>query len=337
MVAGMAMRWREASQAALYGPDGFFRRHAPAAHFRTSVHVTSSGGRSLFGASLVRLAALVEAHTLVDFGSGRGELLCAVRELAPQLHLVGVEVAERPAALPSAIDWVDAAPVGLSNVLVVANEWLDNVPVDVAEVDDEGVVRMVLVDAATGVETLGPPAAGRDEAWLRQWWPLHGAEPGRRAEIGWPREDAWAQVVGALSFGVAVAIDYDHTAGDRPAYGTLSAFRAGRQVAPVPDGSCDLTSYVALDACALAGVKAGATQTLLLRQGAALRALGVDGALPPNALARTDPATYARLLAESSAARELLAPSGLGGFGWLLQGVDQTLPGALVAAGVPRS
>jgi len=333
----MAMRWREATQAALYGPDGFYRRHAPAAHFRTSVHVTSGGGRSSFAASLVRLAALVTARTVVDLGSGRGELLHAVRELAPRLRLVGVEMAERPAALQSAIDWVDTVPLGLSNALIVANEWLDNVPVDVAEVDDDGVVRVVLVDAATGVETLGPAVSGRDEAWLRRWWPLDGAEPGRRAEIGWPRDDAWAQVVGALTVGVAVAIDYDHTAGDRPAYGTLSAFRGGRRVAPVPDGSCDLTSHVALDACALAGEKAGATQTLLLRQREALRALGVGGALPPTVLARTDPPGYARLLAESSVAGELLAPAGLGGFGWLLQGVDQPLPLPLVPAGVARS
>lgn len=34
--------WKQAWDAALYGPDGFFRREAPAAHFRTSVHASPS-------------------------------------------------------------------------------------------------------------------------------------------------------------------------------------------------------------------------------------------------------------------------------------------------------
>ena len=36
---------------------------------------------------------------------------------------------------------------------------------------------------------------------------------------------------------VAVAVDYGHTIGSRPARGTLTGFREGRQVPPVPDGT----------------------------------------------------------------------------------------------------
>ena len=43
--------WRVATERALYGPDGFFRRHRPGAHFRTSVHASP-----LFAEAVARLA-----------------------------------------------------------------------------------------------------------------------------------------------------------------------------------------------------------------------------------------------------------------------------------------
>ena len=88
---------------------------------------------------------------------------------------------------------------------------------------------------------------------------------------------------------------------------------------PVPDGSCDVTSHVALDACAAAGIGAGATTTLLTHQRAALTALGVRRDSPPYELSRTNPAGYLRALSRAGEAAELTDPGGLGGFGWLLQ------------------
>jgi hypothetical protein len=127
--------------------------------------------------------------------------------------------------------------------------------------------------------------------------------------------------VSALDRGLAVAVDYAHFAGGRPPFGTLTGFREGRETPPVPDGSCDITAHVALDACTLPGGR-------VVTQRAALRALGVSGARPPLALASTDPAAYVRALAGAGAAAELTAPGGLGGFGWLLQPVG--IPEALL-------
>jgi hypothetical protein len=127
--------------------------------------------------------------------------------------------------------------------------------------------------------------------------------------------------VSTLDRGLAVAVDYAHFAGGRPPFGTLTGFREGRETAPVPDGSCDITAHVALDACALPGGR-------VVTQRAALRALGVSGARPPLALASTDPAAYVRALSGAGAAAELTAPGGLGGFGWLLQPVG--FPDALL-------
>jgi SAM-dependent MidA family methyltransferase len=144
---------------------------------------------------------------------------------------------------------------------------------------------------------------------------------------------AWAAVISRVHRGVAVAIDYDHELADRPGRGSLTAYRRGRTVAVVPDGSCDVTAHVALDACSAAGVEAGATSSVLLRQADALRALGVRSVRPDVAVARDDPSGYLRALADAGSAAELLDRTGLGGFGWLVQAVGVSLPERLARIG----
>ncbi|MDQ8707793.1 SAM-dependent methyltransferase [Streptomyces sp. LHD-70] len=335
--------WREAAEDALYGrPDGFYLRpEGPAGHFRTSVHASP-----LFAEAVARLLCRVDAAlggpaelAFVDVGAGRGELTAGVlralpAEVAARVRAYAVERAPRPEGFDDPrIVWTAQVPYGVSGLLF-ANEWLDNVPVDVVEVDADGAARLVLVDA-DGTETLGPEPSGADAQWLERWWPLRPAEherraepglraaPGLRAEPGGPRDAAWAAAVGALERGLAVAVDYHHTRGKRPEFGTLTGFREGRECRPVPDGSCDLTAHVALDACALPGAK-------LTDQRTALTALGVSGARPPLVLASTDPTAYVHALAHAGEAAELTAQGGLGDFGWLLQAVDVPLRALLV-------
>jgi len=298
---------------ALYGERGFYRAGAgAAAHFRTSVHASP-----LFAQAVLVLVRRVDAalehpprFDLVDVGAGRGELLTEVLrranpELAGRLRPHGVEVAPRPDGLPAEVAWTTEIPALTG--LLVANEWLDTVPLDVAE---RG--RLVLVDRL-GHEQLGPQVPAEDAAWLRRWWPT-----GDRREIGRPRDAAWAAAVGRVRRGLAVAVDYSCDLGTRPGTGTLTGYRAGRAVPPVPDGSCDITAHVALDACAAAGSIAGAGSTTRTTQRAALLALGISGARPAYA---GDPASYAAALQRASDAAELTDPAGLGGFGWLLQTV----------------
>ncbi|MEU9210089.1 SAM-dependent methyltransferase [Streptomyces sp. NPDC048415] len=392
--------WREATEEALYGPSGFYRRpEGPAGHFRTSVHASP-----LFAQAVARLLCRVDEALgrpapldFVDMAAGRGELVTGVIAALPagvasRARGYAVERADRPAHLDHRIEWLTEPPKGITGLLF-ANEWLDNVPVDVAEVDSVGVRRRVLV-RDDGTERLGEPVGEADAEWLRRWWPLpsetsaserrsseepppdqrrsseeppsdqrrppeeppsyqrqpseeppsderqRSEEPpsderqpseepfseGARAEIGRPRDIAWASAVSALDRGLAVAVDYAHVAGGRPPFGTLTGFREGRETAPVPDGSCDITAHVALDACALPGGR-------VMTQRAALRALGVSGARPPLTLASTDPTAYVRALASAGAAAELTAPGGLGDFGWLLQPVgipNASLGGLLV-------
>jgi SAM-dependent MidA family methyltransferase len=329
--------WGEAMRRALYGHGGFFHRpEGPAGHFRTSVHASTA-----FAASVLRLLDHVDVALgrppvldLVDVGSGRGELLRDLGDLlaasapgaglADRVRLTGVELAARPPGLPATVRWLADLPEDCVGLLV-ANEWLDDVPVDVVEVAADGSVVDVLVDPATGHETPGGPVGVTASDWLSRWWPLDGAPAGARAEVGRLRDQAWADAVTPLSAGLAVAVDYGHLRADRSAgayaAGTMTGYRDGRAVPPVPDGSCDVTAHVAVDACAAAGEQSGASETVLVRQSHALRALGVDGRRPDVALATTDPASYARALIDAGEAAELLDPAGLGGFWWLVQGV----------------
>ena len=335
----------------MYGPGGFFHRpEGPAGHFRTSVHASP-----LFARAVLTLLEQVDealGHPdrldLVDVGAGRGELLrqvatfladsrgdddppSGVAALALRLHLHAVERAERPVGIPAEVTWGADLPEQVVG-LVVANEWLDNVPVDVVEASPDG-LRQVLVDLGSGQEAPGGAIGLRDASWLSRWWPLAGADSGARAEVGYPRDLAWAAVVHSVRRGVVVAVDYGHVLAERVAgnyeTGTLTGYREGRAVPPVPDGSCDLTSHVAVDACAASGERAGASSTRLLHQREALIALGVDGARPGPELAATDPVAYARGLAASSEAAELLDPHGLGAFWWLTQGVGLPVPAVL--------
>jgi SAM-dependent MidA family methyltransferase len=251
-------------------------------------------------------------------GAGGGELLGALAVEAPaRWSLVGVDLAGRPDGLARRVAWRADVPARVTG-LVVANEWLDNVPVDVVELTPHG-PRLVEVSDDGEERAAGPPAP-EDSAWLDAWWPL--AEAGDRAEVGRPRDEAWASVLGAVERGVAVAVDYAVDPPVHPA-GTLTGYRDGRQVAPVPDGGCDITAHVHLAACAAAGRAAGASDTLLTTQREALRELGVRGDRPAYT---GDPVGYLAALSRAGEAAELTDPGGLGGFGWLVQTKRIALP-----------
>jgi SAM-dependent MidA family methyltransferase len=310
--------WRQAWEQALYGPDGFYVREAPRAHFRTSVTASP-----LLARAVRRLAEQVDdalgrpdPFDVVDVGAGRGELLLALPDVPSRWRLTAVERAPDPAV---GLRWFPDVPP--TTGLLVAHELLDVVPLDVV---DDG--RLVLV-APDGAERPGQAAPPDVAAWCERWWPGSG-----RVECGLTRDAAWRSLVGRLHRGLAVAVDYGHLlrpSGDtsttpaRPdvALGgrrtTLTGYRAGRAVPPVPDGSCDLTAHVALDSCA------AATGSRLLRQREVLQSLGVDGALPT--WGGSAPA-YAAALQEASQAGALLDPAGLGGFGWLVRAVGVADP-----------
>ena len=292
---GPWLPWGQAMDRALYGPDGFYRREEPAAHFATST------GLPGFAAAVRELADRVDvamgkpgAFDVVDLGAGGGELLAGLGRVPARWRLTAVDVRGRPAGAHDRVHWRADLPTVTG--LLIANEWLDTIPLDLVSAG-----HLVEVSPAGG-ERQGQRAPAAALAWCRRWWP-----EGNRAEVGLSRDRAWATAVAAVTRGLAVAVDYGHLVATRRP--TLTGYRAGRQVAPAPDGSCDLTAHVALDSCA------EATGSRLMSQHAALRALGVTAALP-----RAGPGFAAGLQRASEAIR-LLDLAGLGGFGWLVRPV----------------
>ncbi len=296
----MKVAWREAWHDALYGADGFFLHHAAADHFRTSVN-----SNPLFAEAVLALLRREGLGAVVDMGAGAGELLTALRRLDSSLSLTGVDLAPRPADLDLTIEWSASLP-GRVEGLLIAHEWLDNIPCDVVELDAGGVIRLVEIDPSTGEEALGQPY---ESSWLDEWWPL--TTPGQRAEIGSSRDTAWADAVARVD-GIALAIDYAHTRDNRPPYGSMRSYAAGREVDVLPDGTRDVTAHVAIDSVASA---VGAT---LRSQRDALAELGIDGSRPPLELASTDPGAYALALSRATLAAELRATGGWGDFVWAL-------------------
>ncbi|HEY9522009.1 MAG TPA: SAM-dependent methyltransferase, partial [Thermopolyspora sp.] len=101
---------------------------------------------------------------LIDIGAGDGALSAGVHSLAPptladRLRVTAVELAPRPPGLPKEIGWRPDVPDTVCG-LVIANEWLDNVPFELVEQAGDG-PRLVLVDPRTGQERLGPRPGDR--------------------------------------------------------------------------------------------------------------------------------------------------------------------------------
>ncbi len=259
--------WLRQWQRAATGRHGFWRSARPPAHFRTAGDERALTDPLTDSAAL--LIGIVEAALpaparprVVDLGAGEGALLAALARRRPAWGLAGVDVRDAPADLPPHAEWhvairdvvagrwtdregrsVDPASwVGPGPTVLVAHEWLDDLPCPVAQRVGGG-WRLL---GPTG--PLGPGDPGT-VTWLDRWSP-----DAEVAEAGTTRDAAWLDAARSLSgcTGLLVAIDYGHLRADRPTGGTLAGYRDGRRVAPVPDGSTNLTAHVAVDALAAA-------------------------------------------------------------------------------------
>jgi SAM-dependent MidA family methyltransferase len=261
----MATTWSRAWHSAA---RDFWRAEQPSDHFATAAG-------PIIAERMAEIVLDVDARlghpahfTVVDIGCGDGSLLAHVQErcgeLAARARWIGVDV--RPLHVSGIESVLAEAPCALdlapTRGIVMAHEWLDEIPCDIVERDESGVDRLVLVDRR-GSETLGPrldddracadcgvdaPAA---RAWMERWWPL--SETGDRAEIGITRDHAWRWMSSLIGAGTILATDYGHVRAERIQryrHGTLTGYRAGRVVSPSPDGAVNLTAHVAVDACA---------------------------------------------------------------------------------------
>lgn len=307
----------------------FWSTTSPVEEFATSVTPSGFDHVAVMAEAIIDVLAQIDRDLqnpdplmVIDVGAGDGALLHAIAGtpgLPSRIRPIGCDVRQRPRGLDPAVQWlvgtapevlVEGFPESIDGV-IVAHEWLDEIPCDVVQMGSDG-PRAVHVDPGTGRECLaGPVADPGDLEWLARWWPTsHG-----RAEIGRARDDAWVALGGIVRRGAVLAIDYAHMRADRCAgrwdAGTLTGYRAGRRVPAVPDGTVNLTAHVALDACAAALEATGRVgRTVISTQAEALSAMRAD--------------TEARRVA----LRDLRDPAGRGAFTWLRQDLvpASTLP-----------
>jgi SAM-dependent MidA family methyltransferase len=305
----------------------FWSSEDPASHFSTSVTEGVADRIAVVVRHVDERLGHPPGFTVVDIGCGDGRLLSLVRDRcgdrAEWMRWIGIDV--RPVRVPGVEAIVAEAPAELAispvHGLVMAHEWLDEIPCDVVERDGEGVDRLVLVER-DGTEVQGPPLSDEDACaalgvdaretteWLDRWWPL--AEPGDRAEVGLPRDRAWTWMRGLVDTGTLLATDYGHVRQGREGrhrHGTLAAYRAGRLARPAADGSVNLTAHVAVDslAAALPG-----TRVTTQREEIAVGPLGDDA--------------RAVEIERYFASLRLRDPGRLGGISWLRWDADRNAP-----------
>lgn len=267
--------WSRAWRQAHSSDDGFYRTHRAEEEFSTGVRIGDDLAAHFAGRLEDRQREWPDSDLVfIDIGAGDGSLLSRVRRIAPEgIAYVGVDMRPRPAELDGDIDWIqmeiDSSTADITGRdgewtgILVAHEFLDDIPCEVLELDDDLLARVVLVDPQTGVEEIGPhlrdPAAHRyldsperTEQWLADWWPA--TRPLARREVGLERDRVWARLRRVIGTGQAIAVDYAHRLADRQRGlwdgGTLRGFAAGRPRSAVPDGTVNITAHVALDACA---------------------------------------------------------------------------------------
>lgn len=313
--------WRDSAYGSGgFGSGGFWSHNLPGEHFRTSAATGGSLARLVSGL----LERLPEVKAVIDVGAGGAELLVDLAIRRPDLQLTGIDLRPRSDGLPPEVGWAtdywdvrrdgwargpaQELMAGIDNpTLVLANEWLDDLPCRVAAYGTGG-WRELLVDS-DGRERPGSLLAGEELGWVEQWWPN-----ADRAEVGLTRDRAWAHLVAAVRpvGGSALLVDYGHRSGQRPEAGSLIGFQRGRRVCAIPQPDRNLSASVAIDAVRAAGEAAGARTRLCRPQAEVVAELWP--ATDP-----TDPTDPLAELVERSHRTAMTSPRGWGAHWWLWQ------------------
>jgi SAM-dependent MidA family methyltransferase len=297
---------------------------------------------------------------LVETGPGEGDLARQLAEalaigwpgLASRLELVLVEPnagmaarqRQRLAGAPLPVrwcDWPELAARPLRGVML-AHEVLDALAVERVVWDGaRWRQQRVVLEAMDGLGLeAGEPVADGALAQL-QGLGLAGAGPAPGRPPGWctelhPGLEPWlGAAAAALAEGVLLVVDYALEArryyGPQRSSGTLMAYQ-GQQASPDPlrqPGHWDITAHLCLESLEQAAAAAGWHGLGQCRQGQALLALGLAGALYD--LQQPGRGDLAERLARREALLRLVDPAGLGDFRWIALG-----RGAAACAQTPR-
>jgi SAM-dependent MidA family methyltransferase len=287
--------------------------------FITAPHVSQMFGEllGLWAADVwARLGAPARVR-LVEIGPGDatliGDVLRAARAAPGFLAACEVRLIETSAPLRDLqrrtladaavpISWADTVETSPTDapLIILANEFLDCLPIDQAVRTDEGWRE----------RRIGVDRWGNLEFQLGETLPALEGEGGCVTVSEYsPALAGMGRTIGALvsrATGAALFIDYGRAA---PGYGdTLQALRGHRKEGPLENpGGADLTAHVDFPAFAAAAAAAGADVSPILTQRDFLRALGIELRAAALTAARPDRAqTIARQL------RRLIDPAEMG-------------------------
>lgn len=330
----------------------YYATHDPFRDFTTAPEISQVFGEilGLWAAVAWQQIDRPDPVLLVELGPGRGTLMAdalrAVGRVAPafraalRLHLV--EASPRLRALqaeqlPEAVWHEDAAALPHGPLLLVANEFLDALPIrQFVQRGERWMERFVEDGKFVEVDGLRPPNPLPQEEWesLAATWmktapPLAGGGWGEGAirEISEPALALASMLATRLTVhpGAALFLDYGP---ERSAPGdSLQALRNGRAADPLTEpGTADLTAHVDFAAVAAAAGEAGATVHGPLPQGLFLTRLGLFQRT--DRLARGQPPARAAGLID--AAQRLAEPNRMGR---LFKALALTSPGCPVPPG----
>ncbi|MFN8523125.1 MAG: class I SAM-dependent methyltransferase [Chloroflexota bacterium] len=325
-------------QRALYGPDGYYIRHA-ALGGQGADYFTSPQLHPVFGALVGRFAWLIwtalgrpREFDLVEVGAGDGTLCAdilrwaatdepalfeAIRytaiETSPRLRAIG---AARSAGLGSTPPhWTQELPPPRSvRGFILANELLDALPVHLVAIQSERLLEQYVRWETEGprLESGEPSSAAINEYFERLGlWPGEGCT----AEVNLAGVRLAGQLASALDRGALLLVDYGYPAellyAPHRRAGTLLCYRGHRVSSdPLRDvGQQDITTHVDFTSVARAGEAEGLSTACLISQAQLLDLLGLPLYRGQLRSASTTPAEQD---AGARALAALVDPEGLG-------------------------
>jgi SAM-dependent MidA family methyltransferase len=318
-------------ELALYGERGFFAsttlRSQRGGDFLTSPEVSPVFGETLAVLIEAERERIGEPFRLVEVAGGSGSLLRALRRVV-EVETWAVEVSPAAAVALGEVVGPDRVVGSIGEVpgpsrgVVIANEFLDNLPMAIAQLTESGWRERWVGSDEDGLAFVDADPRPEVLDWLDRFaGPI---EVGGWVEVQLAAYRWVATVVGSMEAGAVVLIDYgDMTENLAPRRqdGTLRTYRA-HHLGPHPldePGATDITADVNVTAVEAAAREAGA-EVEVWRQDDFLGALGLRDRVSAVRheeleLARAgDEMARLRLRTLRTEAETLLHPRGLGDF-----------------------
>jgi SAM-dependent MidA family methyltransferase len=318
-------------ELSLYGPGGFFSgevlRSQKSGDFLTSPEISPLFGRTLAAFVAAEQERIGDPFAVLEAGAGSGSLLGPLLEAHP-VEGWAVEVSPPARAHLASMLGPDRVLESLAEFpgplrgVIIANELLDNLPMAIAQLTEDGWRERWVGSEGTGLALVDAPPRPEVASWLERF--SGPVEAGAWVEVQIQASRWVTEALTLLEAGALLVIDYGDTAENllpRRKDGTLRTYRS-HHLGPHPldePGATDITADLNFTAMVAAAEAAGAAVSLI-RQDDFLAQWGLRKVLSK---LRSEELELARSQAElerlalrsrRTEAETLMHPRGLGDF-----------------------